>query len=312
MYRPSKIIGGVAVAMLATALAACGSGSTSSSSTTSTTARPTRGFQGAATAGCTPAVMVVRHVEDAANPKGGADILDAAGIKHADLYPQLFRDYLAESGTVLSGGVCPIGKILAIDPTGNPQNWGPSTNPYKTIEPLAKSTPMPASGPVPGALGLEIQVEDRSGVSYSTVYNWDALQPAGRFGPQPVRLKSLLANGTAFPTSTVIAWDKQGLYPSGDDLNKTINGKKLETYYPPGVPLLKALPTNPAAIVTNAKYIPERTNFYVFADQDPVNGKFSFAKAYKQEYSNDGGKTWQPYATRIAPTANALRVVPVR
>ncbi len=308
MYRRNRIIGGVAVATLATILAACGSSSTTSSSATSTTARPTRGFEAGATTGCTPAVMVVRHAEDGPNPKGGADILDAAGIKHAALYPELFRSYLAESGTVLPGGICPIGKIIAINPTGNPQNWGPGTNPYKTIEPLAQS------------LSLKIEVgdgsmpspEDPNGVSYSTVYNWDALQPAGRFGPQHVRLKSLLANGTGTPTSTVIAWDKQGLYPSAEDLKgKTINGKKLETYYPPGVPLLKALPTNPDAIVTNANYIPERTDFYVFADQDPASGQFSFTKAYKQEYSNDGGKTWQPYAVRIAPTANALRIVPV-
>ena len=206
--------------------------------------------------------MVVRHAEDGDNPKAGEpDILNAAGRQHAALYPKLFQTYLAESHSIGPGGaeatVCPIGKIIAIDPTkNNGQNVNPGTNPYCTIEPLAESInnqlqappsqAKPFSPPpeCPGQPDLRIQVKDPAGVSYSTVYNWD----------DPARLKTLLDNGTPTPTSTVIAWDKQGLNPNADDLNKTINGKKLGTYYPPAVPLLKALPANPATIVGSGDY----------------------------------------------------------
>ena len=86
--------------------------------------------------------MVVRHAEDEANPDGGADILSSVGMRHADLYPKLFREYLAMThgigpdGTEVS--VCPIGKIIAIDPVSNPQNNSPGSNPYETIRPLAE------------------------------------------------------------------------------------------------------------------------------------------------------------------------------
>ena len=68
-------------------------------------------------------------------------------------------------------------------------------------------------------------------MSYSTVYSWDT-----------DRRQTLLDNGSSTPTSTVIAWDKQGLNPSADDLsNKTINGMRLADY--DFLPLLKALPS---------------------------------------------------------------------
>ena len=233
---------------------------------------------------CTPAVMVVRHAEDKANPAGGPDILSTVGKKHAELYPELFRKYLAKTHNIGPGGaavsICPIGKIIAINPESNPQNQSPGSNPYETIKPLAKS------------LRLPIHVKDAAGVSYSTVYNWDA-----------ERRKTLLSNGSSTPTSTVIAWDKQGLNPSADDLRtKSINGKKLEAYR--FVPLLKALPTNEAAIVgSGAYYTPQRTDFYVFSLQNPETGKFGFAKTYKQWFSDDGGRTWY-YRTALSPTDN--------
>lgn len=240
MYRRKRIIGSGAVAMLATILAPFGSSTASSASTTSTIAEPSPGFtstQADLTQGCTPAVMVVRHAEDEANPLGGADILSAVGKKHAALYPDLFRKYLAEPHSIgpdrAEVTVCPIGKIIAIDPKGNTVNPSPSSNPYDTIKPLADY------------LNLPIQVTDPAGVPYSTVYNWDT----------PERLKTLLENGSSTPTSTVIAWDKQGLNPSADDLStKSINNKKLGTYG--FVPLLKALPTNQAAIVGSGTYAP--------------------------------------------------------
>jgi len=301
------LVGG-GVVVLATVLAACGWSSLSSASTTSTSAKqPSRAFTTAEVnpGQCTPAVMVVRHAEDGDNPKAGEpDILNAAGRQHAALYPKLFQTYLAESHSIGPGGaeatVCPIGKIIAIDPTkNNGQNVNPGTNPYCTIEPLAESInnqlqappsqAKPFSPPpeCPGQPDLRIQVKDPAGVSYSTVYNWD----------DPARLKTLLDNGTPTPTSTVIAWDKQGLNPNADDLNKNINGKKLGTYYPPAVPLLKALPANPAAIVGSGDYFtPQRDYLYVFAQQN-ASGKFDVAKAYIQDFSNNGGADWHPCDT---------------
>ena len=93
---------------------------------------------------CTPAVMVVRHAEDEANPAGhGPDVLSALGKEHAALYPELFEKYLAKPEDIGPGGaevkVCPIGKIIAIDPFPNSVNSGPSSNPYETIKPLVES-----------------------------------------------------------------------------------------------------------------------------------------------------------------------------
>ncbi len=231
--------------------------------------------------------MVVRHAEDEANPAGGADILSAVGKEHAALYKELFRKYLAKPHSIGPAGaevsVCPIGKIIAIDKEPNSQNGSPGSNPYETIRPLAEQLKLQIHE-------HQIQVKDAAGVSYSTVYNWNT-----------ARRKTLLHNGSSTPTSTVIAWDKQGLNPDKTDLEtKKINGTLLKYY--PFVPLLKALPTNEAAIVGSGGYYrPERTDFYVFALQDPDTGKFGFAKAYKQCFSNDGGNTWY-YRTALLPT----------
>lgn len=236
---------------------------------------------------CAPTVMVVRHAEDVANPAGGADILGPDGIAHAKLYPKLFRDYLAEPHKVGPDGtevpICPIGKVIAINPERNPQNLGPGTNPYQTIRPLAEALALPGG----------IQVTDPEGVSYSTVYDWDDAE----------RLGTLLANGSATPTSTVVAWDKQGMNPSENDLNvKTIYSesgtKKLGSYG--FTPMLRALPENPGAIAPGPEYTPQRTDFYVFSQQQPASSKFAFAKSYQQCFSNDGGNTWS-----VSPTADS-------
>lgn len=230
---------------------------------------------------CTPVLMVVRHGEDQANPNGGADILSSAGERHAALYPMLFADYVSDTHGVGPGGadvpVCPIGRIIAINPEANPQNTSPGTNPYETIRPLAD------------ALGLSIEKKDASGVSYSTTYDWTA-----------DRRKSLLSEGQ----STVIAWDKQGLNPSADDLSgKSINGRTLGDY--DYVPLLKAMPTNADAIVGSGGYFtPNRTDLYVFSLQDPATGQFGYAKRYVQSFSDDGGATWYTPAGSLAEGSN--------
>ena len=284
------VVVSLAAAALTLVLTGCGDRS-DDSQRTSPAAQPPRQAGGSdaetnagTETGCTPTVMVVRHAEDESNPSGGADILSSAGKKHAALYPKLFRDYLAETHSIGPGGadvsVCPIGKIIAINPAPNSQNNSPGSNPYETIRPLAQ------------ALGLPIQVKDAAGVSYSTVYNWDT-----------ARRRALLDNAASTPTSTVIAWDKQGLNPSADDLtSKSINGKRLADYGI--VPLLKALPTNEVAIVgSGSYYTPQRTDFYVFSLQDPDSGKFGYAKAYKQQFSDDGGSTWY-YRTALSSTDN--------
>jgi hypothetical protein len=282
MYSRIPVVVGVAVAALALVFAGCGGGGDDQQPSSG---EPTR-LAGAPDAepGCTPAVMVVRHAEDEANPNGGPDILSSVGKRHAELYPKLFRDYLAETHSIGPDGadvsVCPIGKVIAINPAPNPQNRSPGSNPYETIKKLANG------------LGLPIQTKDASDVSYSTVYEWDA-----------ARRRTLLDNGSSTPTSTVIAWDKQGLNPSADDLStKTINGKKLGDYG--FVPLLQALPTDQAAIVGSGTYYnPQRTDFYVFSLQDPDSGTFAFAKAYRQLFSDDGGSIWSP-----SPTAGSTDI----
>jgi hypothetical protein len=244
---------------------------------------------------CTPAVMVVRHAEDEANPAGhGPDVLSALGKEHAALYPELFEKYLAKPEDIGPGGaevkVCPIGKIIAIDPFPNSVNSGPSSNPYETIKPLVES--LNAERLKLQEPKLEIQVKDPDGVPYSTVYNWNT-----------ARRMRLLQNGSSTPTSTVIAWDKQGLNPSADDLrDKSINGKKLSVYKAEGwVPLLKALPTDKHVIVGSGPYItPQRTNFWLFSLQDPVTGKFGFADTYEQWFSDDHGLNWYP-GTMLSP-----------
>jgi hypothetical protein len=272
----------MAAAALFGGLSACGSdGAGDDSQQAQTATEPTR-LAGGPEAGaeCTPTVMVVRHAEDEANPDGGGDILSSVGIRHADLYPKLFRDYLATVHSIGPDGAevsaCPIGRVVAIDPEPNPQNRSPGSNPYETIEPLSDD------------LGLPVETEDAAGVSYSTVYEWDT-----------ARRRALLDNGSSTPTSTVIAWDKGGLNPSVDDLStKTINGKRLADY--DYVPLLKALPAAEDAIVGSGTYTPQRTDFYVFSVQDPESGAFASAKAYTQVFSEDGGSTWSP-----SPTADS-------
>jgi hypothetical protein len=282
--RTAAAIAGMAIMAGASA---CGSGSDGSTSGSSVTNKQASAHTSPAAEQCTPAVMVVRHAEDQKNPKGGADILSPAGIQHAKLYPQLFEKYLATPHAIGPGGadvtVCPIGKVIAINPKSNPQNLSPGTNPFETIKHVVANPDT-------------IKVMDADGVSYSTVYNWTA-----------ARRETLLQNGTPTATSTVIAWDKQGMNPSAADLDKKINNKTLRSYgY---VPLLQALPTDPHAIVGSdpLTYTPQRTDFYVFTLQDPNTGTFGSAKAYQQCFSNDGGNTWYYTTFLESDKADAIK-----
>jgi len=137
---------------------------------------------------CTPAVMVVRNAEDITLEAEPFHDLSPSGREHAQLYPTMFSEFLAQAQSVGLGGasvsVCPIGKVIAIDPVGNPTA-------YDTVRPLAES------------LRLAVQVNDPMGVGYSTYYEWTT-----------ERRLALLTGGSAATTSTVIAWDGAGLNPS--------------------------------------------------------------------------------------------------
>lgn len=222
-----------------------------------------------ATNACEPVVMVIRHAEDGGI--NGEHFLTDSGKRHAELYITLFKDYVySNSHGFGTGGsevcVCPVGKIISIDNKANDLNKNPSSNPYKTIEPVSKE------------LGIEIQVISADGVPYTSGFQWNT---------DKIKL-TLLSNDPANLTSTIIAWDKQGLNATADDY------AKLQEFIPSlgKIPyaqftsLLKGLPIK--TIATNMTFTPSRDHFYVFAKQDATTGDFSVFKLYNQQFSNDG------------------------
>jgi hypothetical protein len=234
---------------------------------------------------CTPVVMVVRHGEDVDIVAQPYHALGPSGLHHASLYPSLFKQYLAAPHGVGPAGasvtICPIGKIIAIDPTwNNSANPSPSPNPYETIRPLAES------------LGLTIAVQDPQGVSYSTYYEWTT----------PRRL-ALLTGGTAATVSTVIAWDSAGLNPKPADVEASAPPKDL--HHPS---LLKALPVTFPLEPNGAFFAPQRTDFYVFAGQDTTTGQFATFKAYHQEFTLDGTNWYSKPALDLNEMPIGIRV----
>jgi len=212
---------------------------------------------------CTPAVMVVRHAEDTSS---GPHALTDAGNNHANLYVSLVDDYVFGKAHGLGAAgaqvcVCPVGKVLAINPTSNAVSANPSSNPYETIRPLAK------------ALALPIAVTDASGTPYTSCYNWNT---AAR--------QSLLQGVGGALASTVIAWDKQGLNWSKADAANLTQWCKLS---PSAEPLLKKLPKSFTLEANGDHFTAQRNHFFVFASQDAVDGKFKAFKTYTQAYSHD-------------------------
>ena len=215
---------------------------------------------------CTPAVLVVRHAEDQKVGFG----LTAAGKNHAALYPEMVNTYVYGKAHGLGPAgedvcVCPVSKIIAVDPKPNSINANPSSNPYNTIEPLAK------------ALGIAITVKDAAEVSYTSCYNWNT---AAR--------QALLRGADGAATSTVVAWDKQGLNWAKDDVVNLTAWCKLA---PTAEPLLKKLPKVFTLEPNGVPFTAQRSHFFVFAGQDPTDGKFATFTRYQQTYSLDG-KTW--------------------
>ena len=236
---------------------------------------------------CTPVVMVVRHAEDidiAAQPYHD---LAPSGRQHARLYPSMFSQYLAAPHSVGPGGtdatVCPIGRILAVDPTwGNASNPSPSPNPYETIRPLAES------------LGLAIEVKDPQGVSYSSYYEWTT-----------ARRLALLTGGAAATMSTVIAWDSAGLNPKQVDVDAS---KPPQDLHHPS--LLKSLPVSFTLEPGGVAFLPARTDFYVFSGQDAATGKFAIFKAYHQEFTTNGSTWYSKSALAANEMPTGIRVGP--
>lgn len=236
---------------------------------------------------CTPVVMVVRHAEDidiAAQPYHD---LAPSGRQHARLYPSMFSQYLAAPHSIGPGGtdatVCPIGRILAVDPTwGNASNPSPSPNPYETIRPLAES------------LGLAIEVKDPQGVSYSSYYEWTT-----------ARRLALLDGAAAATMSTVIAWDSAGLNPKQVDVDASAPPKDL--HHPS---LLKSLPVTFTLEPNGVAFLPARTDFYVFAGQDVATGKFAIFKAHHQQFTTNGTDWYSKSSLDANEMPTGIRVGP--
>ena len=238
---------------------------------------------------CSPTVMVIRHAEDGG--ENGEHYLTDAGMNHANLYINLFNSYVyGKAHSIGKGGeevcICPIKKIIAIDPNPNSINKNPSSNPYETIKPLASYL----------ALSIDI-IEQSTNTPYSTAFEWVT---ASR--------KGLLVNKPTEPYSVVIAWDKQGLNPSLTEIEKAKSyGLNLDHK-----PLLKKLakyfsPEPTDKQVNDGHFTPQRNHFFVFAEQDQEDGKFSTFKLYTQQVSFDGKNWFENSFLKDKPTFIRLR-----
>ena len=219
------------------------------------------------TNGCMPVVFVIRHAEDT---QSGPHALTPEGIKHAELYVQLFKNYIW--GDTHSVGVdknqacvCPIGKIISISDKGgeisprNP-NPNPSSNPYKTVEKLSLSLDIPIN-------------TDNGQTQYWSSFPWTA----------DTKKKLLDYNGNSAQYSVVIAWDKQGLNPSEEDYNKLLGWLKppeSKVPFKDFIPLLKYFPKT-LPNLNSIALEPLRTNLWVFSNQND-EGKFVNLRFYQQ------------------------------
>jgi len=248
---------------------------------------------------CEPIVMVIRHAEDIDLPDG-THALSASGKIHADLYQNLFEQYMDESHHyTVEKCACEIDKIIAIHPKKNLSNDNPSSNPYETIKPLSTD---------PRLSNIPIEIVDvENAVAYGSNYEWTLKRRLSLLNPDHQH-------------STVIAWDKQGLNASDGDIKKAANwGMKPLLGQPDksqagddavGASLLETLPLSfplalnytstceekacsPAGYVCEkmegqpAKcfFLPGRNDLYVLSNQGK-DGKFEITKFYQQLYSN--------------------------
>lgn len=216
---------------------------------------------------CEPVVMGLRHAED--TPDGKKSLTDP-GKNHARLYIDMFKAFVfGKSHKVGPGGkdmcICPIKRLIAIDPNTTP-------NPFDTLAPLAQK------------LKLSIETKDRAtGQIYNSGFNWQAASRSSLIDPKGAY-------------STVISWTRQGLNHRPSDIAPAKKwGEDLNH-----LPLLKQLPKvftpEPSPIQSEKGFTPSRNHLFLFAQQDPKDGKFAYFKLYTQKVSNDG-KSWyqNPY-----------------
>lgn len=130
----------------------------------------------AITAECEPAVIVVRHADDARDgieQCNGSDCLTTNGKQHAALYTEELPKLIAQKN------LCAVSQIVTHDPVTLKKNGqAPSTNPYATIAPFAST------------IGVEITLLDPD-------TKFDASKRAEL---TPVAGESI-----------VISWDKEGM-----------------------------------------------------------------------------------------------------
>lgn len=243
------------------------------------------------TYGCMPVVFVIRHAED--TQTGPHDLTDV-GQKHAQLYIQLFKNYIW--GDTHSVGkdkaqacVCPIGKIVSIsnkvgDAFPPNPNSNPSPNPYKTVEKLSKK------------LNIPIQT-DNGTRQYWSSFQWTAEE----------KLKLFDDEGNSAPFSVVISWDKQGLNPTKEEyyeLMRWLKPPESQIPFHAFKPLLQFFPNtpfNPESIAL----VPQRTYLWVFSDQNE-QGKFINLRFYQQIfYAKDCHSN-----PSLIPTINSECIVP--
>lgn len=219
------------------------------------------------TYGCMPVVFVIRHAED--TQAGHHDLTDV-GQKHAELYIQLFQNYIW--GNTHSVGknkaqacVCPLGKIISISNIGgnvlppNP-NSNPSPNPYKTVVKLSEKGNIP--------------IQTDNGIKqYWSSFQWTAEE----------KLKLFDNIGNTAPFSVVISWDKQGLNPTKEEYDGLMRWLKPPESHIPFhgfIPLLQSFPNTPFNQDSIA-LVPLRTHLWVFSDQNE-QGKFINVRFYQQ------------------------------
>lgn len=160
---------------------------------------------GEALTSCVPAVVVIRHAEDADEDVGetcvaGEVDLDIGGGKtqrvhqrcltrpgqsHAELYAKRLGGWMAEKG------LCPASRVITQDPYKGVNGVWPSANPFETIRPFVLANALPITF-----------------LPSNTIFD-DA------------RRRSLLTEPNG---SVVIAWDKEGLWEGSSPLLAKLGG----------------------------------------------------------------------------------------
>ena len=217
---------------------------------------------------CTPAVIVIRHAEDMNDSRGEeCDVVgkvcmtipvlsqdaiscsaeeDSCQCVHqhcltsnGQLHAQLYADYL--EGWMTSEGLCPISKIITQDPWTTSNDLWPSANPFETSRELANkyNTPITFMSP-----DKEFRTSER---------------------------KELITDSLH---STLISWDKEGLYDSSYPLLQNMTTEKVQ--------------------------FPDRDRVYVFTNMEPDTAKFDLDQ-FRQYFQDSEGYFQKVLGTAYSP-----------